>query len=203
MWSKSISTGRRASIFVDAACCLPVFVIMICMLLSLINQANSEQASYAAMAKRAKTQVDVIAASGLDIKTDVLLQLSRPGNGVLLRLIYRPFIGESDKIASGDDELVYVFPKRGVRYHKEGCMTMKDGDIEIVLTSAVRKKYKACQLCKAGKLPDGALICVYAESSRVFHRRTCASVVKSYETMTKAEAEEQGYTPCMLCINTD
>ena len=200
MSSRSTYTGRRGSLFVDAACGLPVFILMICLLLSVINQANSEQNSYSVMAKRAKLQVDLIAASGLDIKTDVLLQLSRPGNGVLLRLIYRPFIGESDKIASSDDELVYVFPKRGIRYHREGCMTMKAGDIEVILTSAVRRSYKACQLCKPGVLPDGALVCIYAESSRVFHRRSCASVVKTYETMTKSEAKEQGYTPCMLCL---
>ncbi len=197
---RRIFTGERGSVTVDAACCMPVFVLTMCLLLSLINQAGAEQQAYATMVRRAKTQVDVIAASGLGIDTDVLLQLSRPGNGVLLRLIYRPFIGESEEIASGDDELVYVFPKRGIRYHVDGCLTMKEGDIELVLTAAVRRRYKACRICRPGSLPNGALVCVYSENSEVFHKRTCASVEKSFETMTKSEAQEQGYTPCLHCI---
>ena len=203
MFLRRLFTGKRGSVTVDAACCLPVFVLTMCLLLSLINQAGAEQQAYADMASRAKLQVDAIAVSGLDINTDVLIQLARPGNGVLLRLIYRPFTGESDKIASGDDELVYVFPKRGIRYHREGCLTMKEGDIELVLTAAVRRRYKACRICKPGSLPNGALVCVYSESSGVYHKRTCASVEKSFETMTKSEAEEQGYTPCMHCIGKD
>ena len=109
MWSgllRTVSTGRvRASLFVDAACCLPVFILSMCLLLSLINQAGAEQQAYADMADRADTQVDIIAASGLDIETDILFELARPGNGVLLKLIFRPFVGESSRIAESDDEL--------------------------------------------------------------------------------------------------
>ena len=193
-------TNRRGSLFVDAACTLPIFILSICLLISLINQAGSEQQAYAKMARRAKTQVDVIAASGVDVRTDVLIQLAKPGNGVLLRMIYRPFIGESDKIASEDDEMVYVFPKYGVRYHVSGCSTMHDGDREIILTKAVRRRYSACKKCKPSLLPDGAYVCLYSDGSSVYHRRSCASVTKTYETMTRSEAEEQGYSPCLLCI---
>ncbi len=207
MWSgllRTVSAGRvRASLFVDAACCLPVFILSMCLLLSLINQAGAEQQAYADMADRADTQVDIIAASGLDIETDILFELARPGNGVLLKLIFRPFVGESSRIASSDDELVYVFPKRGIRYHRAGCGTMVNGDIELILNSAVRSRYSACRICKPGSLPDGAFVCVYSESSDVYHRRSCASVTKSFEIMTKHEAKEQGYTPCMLCLGEE
>ena len=141
MLSRALFTDKRGSLFVDAACCLPVFIISICLLISLINQAGSEQAGYVKMAKRAQTQVGVLAAAGLDIETDVLLQLDWPGNGVMSRLIYRPFIGESKSIADSDDYMVYVFPKRGIRYHRDGCSTMHEGDIEVILTAAIRKKY--------------------------------------------------------------
>ena len=193
---------RRGSLFVDAACTLPVFILSVCLLISLINQANAEQDSYAKMRGRAKIQVDAIAASGLGISTDVLFQIDWPGNGVLTKLIYRPFIGESENIAETEDYLVYVFPKRGERYHRDGCSTMKAGDIETVLTRSLRRKYKACQICKPGKLPDGALVCIYSDASDVFHRRSCASITKSYETMTRSEAERKGYTPCMHCIGS-
>ena len=196
-------TSRRGSLFVDAACTLPVFIISICLLLSLINQAGAEETAFKNMASRAQTQVGVIAASGLDIDTDVLFQTERPGNGVLLRLVYRPFCGESKSIADENDELVYVFPKRGVRYHRAGCSTMVDGDRELILTNAVRKTYKACRICKPDSLPNGAYVCMYTENSSVYHRRSCASITKSFETMTRSEAEKQGYTPCLLCIGEE
>ena len=195
--------GGRGSLFVDAACTFPVFIISFCMLLSLINQAGAEESAFRKMAGRAKTQTDLIAASGIDPVTEVLLELERPGNDVTLRLLYRPFTGESRNIADEDDTLVYVFPKRGIRYHKAGCSTMVNGDRELILTNALRKSHSACRICKPGALPNGAYVCVYSENSTVYHRRSCASVLKSYETMTRSEAEEQGYTPCLLCIGGD
>ena len=200
MWIRHTSTNDRGSLFVDAACTLPVFIISICLLLSLINQAGAEETAYKDMASRAKTQVDLIAASGADIQTDVLFQTARPGNGVLLKLVYRPFCGESDSIADEDDELVYVFPKRGIRYHRAGCSTMTEGDREIILTNTVRRMYAACRICKPQALPDGAYVCLYTENSSVYHRRSCASITKTFETMTRSEAEQKGYTPCLLCI---
>ncbi|MBQ9826360.1 MAG: hypothetical protein IJM61_04200 [Firmicutes bacterium] len=203
MSNRLMFTGKRGSLFVDAACTLPVFIISICMLLALINQAGAEETAYKDMASRAKTQVDVIAASGLDMDTDVLFQTARPGNGVLLRLVYRPFIGESRGIADEDDELVYVFPKRGIRYHRAGCGTMIDGDREVILTNALRREYSACRICKPGSLPNGAYVCLYSDNSTVYHRRSCASITKSFETMTRSEAEKHGYTPCLLCIGEE
>ena len=203
MSSRLMFTSKRGSLFVDAACTLPIFIISICMLLALINQAGAEETAYRDMASRAKTQVDVIAASGLDIEMDVLFQTARPGNGVLLRLVYRPFCGESKGIADEDDELVYVFPKRGIRYHRAGCGTMIDGDREVILTNAVRREYSACRICKPSSLPNGAYVCLYSENSTVYHRRSCASITKSFETMTRSEAEKQGYTPCLLCIGEE
>lgn len=185
---------------VDAACCLPVFILSVCLLISLINQAGAEQASYIKMSDRAKTQVDLIAATGLDIKTDVLFQVDWPGNGVFTKMIYRPFIGESDRIADSDDRMVYVFPKRGARYHIEGCSTMISGDIEVILNDSVRRSYKSCRICKPSALPNGAYVCIYSDASKMYHRQSCASVTKSYEKMTRSEAESKGYTPCMLCI---
>ena len=187
----------------DAACCLPAFIISFCLLLSLINQAGAEESSYAKMARQVQTQVDLIAVSGADIDVDYLIQFDFPGNGVMTKLLYRPFVGESAKISNEDDELVYIFPKRGIRYHRYGCSTMIDGDREIVLTNTVRNSYSACKLCKPGTLPNGALVYLYSEDSSVYHRKSCASVTKSFETMSRSEAEEKGYTPCMLCIGHD
>ena len=151
--------------FVDAACTLPVFIISICLLLSVINQAGAEETAFQTMARRAKAQTDVIAASSLDIETDVLLQLSRPGNDVTLRLIYRPFVGESKSIADSDDSQVYVFPKRGIRYHVLGCSTLVNGDREVILTNAVRRSYSACRICRRSAWTAGRQSSILTRSS--------------------------------------
>ena len=93
-----------------------------------------------------------------------------------------------------------MFPKRGIRYHVLGCSTLVNGDREVILTNAVRRNYSACRICRPGALPNGASVCLYSENSRVYHRRSCASVEKTYEVMTRSEAEQKGYTPCLLCI---
>ena len=200
---RSLFTSKRGSVLVDAACCLPAFIISICLLLSLINQAGAEESSYAKMAKQVQVEVDLMAVAGFDTDVDYLIQFGFPGNGVMTKLLYRPFVGESDDISGEDDELVYVFPKRGIRYHRYGCSTMIDGDRELVLTNAVRNNYAACKICKPAALPNGALVYMYSEDSSVYHRKSCASVTKSFETMSRSEAEGKGYTPCMLCVGHD
>ena len=200
---RNLFISKRGSVLVDAACCLPVFIVSICLLLSLINQAEAEESSYAKMAGQVQTQVGLMAVAGMDTDVDYLIQFDLPGNGVVTKLLYRPFVGESDDISGKDDELVYIFPKRGIRYHRYGCSTMVDGDRELVLTNSVRNNYAACRLCKPGDLPNGALVYMYSEDSTVYHRKSCASVTKSFETMSRSEAEEKGYTPCMLCIGHD
>ena len=198
---RSLFINKRGSLIVDAACCLPAFILSVCLLLSLINQAGAEETSYADMAKKAQVRTGLIAVSGLEIKTDHLVQVEMPGNGAVTRLVYRPFIGESDRLADRKDVIVYVFPKRGIRYHKYGCSTMIEGDRQLILTDPVRKTYKACEICKPGKLPNGALVYMYSESSTVYHRKSCASITKSFETMLRSEAEEKGYLPCHLCMD--
>ena len=203
MWRSLSYTNRKGSLFVDAACCLPVFIISFCLLLSLINQAGAEESSYAKMNSQVQTQVGIIAATGMELETDYLVQIDFPGNGVMTRLVYRPFVGESKNISDSMDELVYVFPKRGVRYHRYGCSTMIDGDRELILTDAVRLYYVPCRICRPQTLPTGALVYMYSESSSVYHRKSCASISKTYETMSRSEAEAKGYTPCMLCIGNE
>ena len=200
MFHRRSFISNRGSLFVDAACCIPAFIISFCLLISLINQAGAEESSYAKMNKLVQTQTGVIAAAGLDIEVEHLTQIDFPGNGVMTKLVYRPFIGESADLSGSKDEIVYIFPKRGIRYHRYGCSTMIDGDRELVLTDPVRMFYVPCRICKPQALPNGALVYMYSESSSTYHRKNCASVSKSYETMSRSEAEEKGYTPCMLCM---
>lgn len=115
-------------------------------------------------------------------------------------VIYRPFRGESAGMqAEDDDPRVYVFPKRGARFHIEGCSVMQEGSVETILTKSLKRQYSACSICKPDRLPDGARVYRFLETSSVYHRKDCACITKSYVSMPRSQALSQGYTPCHIC----
>ncbi len=117
---------------------------------------------------------------------------------------FRPFRGESRPVdADEKDPRVYVFPKRGARYHKEGCYIMQDGCVETILTRSLRARCSACRICKPDRLPDGARAYMFLETSSVYHRKDCASITKSYVSMPRSQATAQGYSACLICGGGD
>lgn len=60
------SKGSKGSIIVDAACCLPVFIVALCILLMLIAQTGIEDTVFFTMSRAADTAVSVIAAADTD-----------------------------------------------------------------------------------------------------------------------------------------
>ncbi|HPF18602.1 MAG TPA: hypothetical protein PLY08_03350 [Bacillota bacterium] len=250
---------RRGSLIVDAACCIPVFIIAITTLLFLILQCGIEEtvchvlvqsarcsaraAALASVEEEADRRIrSVFAVSwegmllsewGLDHPDAALCEL-RTGEtaelaGGSLQVdhltrarvsvknalfsksamsadpksykngLFRPFVGESAQIGSYDPVQVYVFPKRGERYHVRDCPVLQGGQVEVVLTEEIRRRYRACELCRPEALPNGAPVWLYSAESRVYHRHTCASITKSYICMSRSEAIASGYTPCRIC----
>ena len=189
--NRRINTSKRASIIVDAAVALPIFLLSMCLILSLILNAGKEDNGVLKMLKLSLASSKAIAVSGMDVVDELVLTDS----GHIL--LYRPFIGEKH---GTDSEWVYIFPKRGERYHVDGCSTMKNGDIVSILTDEIRRRYSACKICKPDALPNGATVCIFSDTSSVYHRQSCASITKSYECVRKSEAIERGYTACMLCL---
>ena len=108
-------------------------------------------------------------------------------------------VGESKQISIDDKTYVYVFPKRGTRYHIRSCSTLREGEISAILNARIRRTYAPCKLCHPETLPDGAAVSLYAQASHVYHRQNCATVKKSYIYIPKSEAISAGYTPCILC----
>ena len=189
---------KNAYVLVDAACTLPVFILTLCLLLSLINQAGYEDAMYADLAEKANASAAALSLTG----SGGLDYLPMPGvtrNHVAGCILYRPFWGEARLRCMGDST-VYVFPKRGIRYHILGCSVMQEGSVERILNKQLRKHYSACRICKPDSLPNGAAVYFFTESSSVYHRKTCASVTKTYVEMGLEEAIRGGYTPCNLCL---
>lgn len=251
---KCTRTNKDGSVIVDAACCLPVFIIALGMLLMLIAQCGAEESvfrfccvsieaynsaavydisdaeAYAAFA--GTLSICTVSEWGSDqlvlvtgLTKDNRFAFSEGGlciDGIVeaevlqhsrikipkafssapytkRNFTFRPWQGESESFVNKDNSRVFIFPKRGERYHIEGCSSLKEGVVETVLTAKLRKAYASCQLCKPGTLNDGSIVYMFSGSSKVYHRKKCASITKYYECISKSEAKALGYTPCMLC----
>lgn len=114
-------------------------------------------------------------------------------------VVFRPFVGESLQAGAYDAVHVYVFPKRGERYHIRSCSILQDGQIQAILTEKIRKAYTPCKLCHPETLPNGAQICLFSSESRIYHRHSCSSVTKNFVCIPRSEAIAAGYTPCRIC----
>jgi len=255
---KSIISSKRGSLLVDAACCLPIFILSMVLLLYLLVQCGVEETSAYVLARSAHSCVaatalvgeadrDAILKSSFGLsfaqrlqseqtngRPDVFVYYISSGNIITLPkshvkidqvviaqaklknalpaqkwsladprakqyAVFRPFVGESKQISIDDKTYVYVFPKRGTRYHIRSCSTLREGEISAILNARIRRTYAPCKLCHPETLPDGAAVSLYAQASHVYHRQNCATVKKSYIYIPKSEAISAGYTPCILC----
>ncbi|WP_077390969.1 TadE/TadG family type IV pilus assembly protein [Mobilibacterium timonense] len=100
-----------------------------------------------------------------------------------------------DKNAAG----VYVFPKRGEKYHRDGCTFMKAGTVTRSLDPYVRKQYKGCPVCRSGRAKDGTTVYIFPKYGEGYHLKSCGVLNRRYMEMEKETALERGYTPCSKC----
>lgn len=137
---------------VDAAICLPMFIIAVAMLLQVINFVSKEETAYF----NAETNIQAVGILGTDLDigftiNDPLRRISidhvqfypiienlkfpflsffAPDAG-LMTMPFRTYIGESPDAYA--DTQVYIFPKnegkesQGPKYHTKYCRTMKGG----------------------------------------------------------------------------
>lgn len=117
-------------------------------------------------------------------------------------ILFRKWVGESEQDGEYDDTRVYIFPKRGERYHCANCSCLKNGEIQMVLTDKIRRQYAACTTCHAGTLPNGAAIFLMSAGSGTFHRKSCPCITKAYECVALTDAKSMGYSACSLCGGT-
>ena len=272
--STLINKHSRGAMIVDAACCLPIFIIAMSIILMLIAQAGIEDTVSFAMSEASDDAVlaiagtgrsvsdnsgadgqsasiagDAVAFAAFDLGLKDTLSEEWKGDSPRVRLawlhtdleycldgginldnlisanvgvgtalpfgtflggmrysgrdmLFRPWVGESRQSEAYDDTRVYVFPKRGEHYHCSACSCLRNGDIQVVLTEKIRKKYNACPTCRAGALPDGSAVFLMSVGSSAFHRRTCPCITKAYECVSLTEAKSMGLSPCGLCGGT-
>lgn len=124
-----------------------------------------------------------------------------------LSLVTRAYTGRerdegnmgADEFMDEDSEPVFIFPKRGERYHSEGCGFLKAASRSAALTGAIKKNYRSCPLCKSGKAKAGALIYYFPSAGEDYHLPGCPSLQRNYIELDKSTAIERGYTPCSKC----
>ena len=121
-------------------------------------------------------------------------------------LVTRAYVGRyrgDNKMSAdefmGDADAVYIFPKRGERYHNSSCRHLKAASRSGVLTSSIKKQYKSCPLCKSGKASMGTLIYYFPAAGEDYHLRGCPSLQRNYVEVDKKTAKERGYTACGTC----
>ncbi len=124
-----------------------------------------------------------------------------------LSLVTRAYVGRerdegnmtAEEFAAEDSKPVYIFPKRGERYHSEGCDFLNASSRSGALSETIRNRYKACPLCHSGSAETGALIYYFPAAGEDYHLPGCPSLQRNYIEVDKSVAVERGYTACSKC----
>ena len=124
-----------------------------------------------------------------------------------LSLVTRAYVGKerdegnmsAEDFADDDSSPVYIFPKRGEKYHSEGCDFLKAASRSGTLTDNMRRKYKACPVCHSGKAAIGSLVYYFPAAGEDYHLPGCISLQRNYIETDRKTAIERGYSACSKC----
>lgn len=139
--------------------------------------------------------------------TDLPLEMGHV-NEMITRVKCRGFVGmentgspmpfdEMEK--EGVWEPVWIFPADGKKYHRENCSYVTANAHEMVLTSAIKRRFSACELCDAETAATGSYVYCFMENGTVYHLRECRQVSRFTIEINRSEAINKGYTPCIKC----
>ncbi len=193
---------RRGSQFVEAALVLPILILALLLLLTLIRLDRIQSARMYELARETEQTMLPNARS-----YTVSVPLPVFARTVRFReiLLARPFVGREPEegplgteALENEDETVWVFPRRGERYHKKECRIVTVYPFERILSASLRRRYGPCSNCHPESLVNGTPVYVFATGD-VYHRRSCASVTRYVIPMSGEQATEKGYTPCSYC----
>ena len=142
----------------------------------------------------------------LRLKTDNPLGI-KAGADYDLALATRAYVGRerdessmsAEEFADEDSEPVYIFPKRGEKYHSKGCTFLRAASTSAALSGTIKKKYKTCPLCHSSSAENGALIYYFPSDGEDYHLPGCPSLQRNYIEIDRGTALERGYTACSKC----
>ena len=135
--------NKKGSVLVDAAICIPLFVLAMAAVLGLIVQAGKEQKAY--------SRLTAIADASMAVQAFGEITIPAAAGDALIQICFRPWIGESDSDTASS--YVYVFPKYGEKYHIQGCFTMEmypENYFPMDRKEAETKGYAPCRVCIGG-----------------------------------------------------
>ena len=124
-----------------------------------------------------------------------------------LSLATRAYVGRerdesnmtADDFMDDDSVPVFIFPRRGERYHSEGCGFLRAASRTGILNQSVRRRYRSCPLCRSGRAGDGTLIYYFPAAGEDYHLPGCSSLQRNFIEIDRETAMERGYTPCSKC----
>ena len=124
-----------------------------------------------------------------------------------LSFVTRAYVGKirnvgnmsADELAGSDAHAVYIFPKRGEKYHSIGCRFLTAASTSSVLNASITGKYKPCPICGSGKASRGTRIYYFPSAGEDYHLAGCPSLERNYVEIDRKDAEARGYTPCAVC----
>jgi len=96
---------------------------------------------------------------------------------------------------------VYVMEGESM-YHLAGCPLLDDTKTAIPKSDAIEQGYTPCLRCNSD-VPPGVPHVYVNPGETVYHRALCPNLADDKLLMPKAEAIEQGYTPCPECAITE
>lgn len=123
-----------------------------------------------------------------------------------LSLITRAYVGKVRDVGNmtademmNKSEAVYIFPKRGEKYHTEGCSVLHAAYKSAVLNNSIKSTYSSCPLCHSSRAQIGATVYYFPVDGEDYHLPGCSCMERNYIEIEKAVAIERGYTPCSKC----
>jgi hypothetical protein len=124
-------------------------------------------------------------------------------------LLFRGFVGasgDSGPLGFGpmeedfENDIVFIFPRAGERYHAKDCRVIVVYPVQVLLTTALKKNFDPCNLCRPDARNIGSLVYIFPETGSVYHTGTCSHVDRYVVTILKTRAVEEGYTACFYCM---
>lgn len=123
-----------------------------------------------------------------------------------LGLVTRAYVGKERDLDNmsieemmADGSAVYIFPKRGEKYHSKGCSFLSAASRSTILTSELKTKYDTCPVCHSKKAAIGSLVYYFPQDGEAFHIPGCATLERNYIEIEKRVAVKRGYTACSKC----
>ena len=124
-----------------------------------------------------------------------------------LALATRAYVGRerdesamtAEEFADEDAEAVYIFPKRGEKYHSKGCTFLRAASTSAALSGSIKRKYKSCPLCHSSRAKSGSLVYYFPSDGEDYHLPGCPSLQRNYIEIDRGTALERGYTACSKC----